>query len=211
MPSTEHLYPAEKRPGGSLTAPLSAMGEKLQAEAGKWRAMSNEAIAASKHTPAPAEPAAPLPPPAVNWDAELDREALITRRRQPDAWYPLTTEVGANPVQVVPMRPNRKVVLLINSGTNLALIGATEGDVANSRSATFSIAAGASLSLEHEAAVWAASPAGTTIVTIETWYSSQALHRAVWSLLRLATARVGAPKEAPPPSPGKATGEEGLL
>ena len=211
MPGTERLYPDEKRPGGSLTAPLSAMGEKLQAEAGKWRAMSNEAIAASKHTPAPAEPAAPLPPPAVNWDAELDREALITRRRQPTDWSPTTVELVAGATtQVVAVRPNRKSVTILNTGSNSCLLGATSGAVANQTSATFPLAVGGTLSMETEAAIWAVSIAGTALQVIETYYGAQHLNEAVAELVRLAMARAGPPRAVGPEAPTK-HGERGLL
>lgn len=211
MPGTERLYPDVKHPGGSLTAPMSAMGEKLRAEADKWRAMSDEAIATSKRTPAPAEPAAPPPPPVVNWDAELDREALITRRRQPTDWSPTTVELAAGAIaQVVAVRVNRKSVTVLNTGTNPCLLGATSGAVANQTSSTFPLATGSTLSMETEAAIWAISAAGTTLQVIETYYGAQHLGRAVTELVRLALARTGPPKAVGPEAPVK-RGEKGLL
>ena len=212
MPSTEHLYPPEQRPGGSLTAPLSAMGEKLLAEADKWRVMSEEAIATSKKTPAPAEPAPPVPPPTVNWDAELDREALIMRRRQPTDWSPTTVVLMAGAqAQVVPYRLNRKSVTILTTGANPVILGATIGAVANQSSATFPLAVGATLSLESEAAIWGLSVDGTTLAVVETYYGAQHLARAVSELVRLAiAARVGPPRPEGPTMP-RSKGEKGLL
>ena len=211
MPTTERLYPPEQRPGGSLTAPLSAMGEKLLAEADKWRAMSEEAIATAKKTPAPAEPAPPAPPPTVDWGAELDREALVTRRRQPTDWAPTTVVLTAVAAQIVPYRPNRKSVTIVNTGANPCLVGATLGAVANQTSETFSVVAAATLSMEVEAAIWGISPAGTTLAVIETYYGAGHLNRAVANLVKLAiAARVGAPKPVGLEAPMK-QGEKGLL
>lgn len=210
---TERLYPPDQHQVNPAAKHVPTMGERMEEVAARFRAMSEAAIAESRGTPADAEATAPKEPPAVviDWDEQLDREALVTRRRQPTDWSPVTTEVGATATQLVPSRPNRKVVLITNTGNNPALLGATVGAVANATSATFTLAAASSLSLEVEGAVWASSATGTTLAIIETYYSAQALHRAVWSLLSLAKARLGPPRETAPPSPGKATGEKGLL
>lgn len=208
--STSRIYPDVNRPGGSLTAPPSAMGEKLAAEAEKWRRMSEEAIAESERSTPPLQPAPPQPPPQVNWDEEIDHEALVTRRRQPTDWVATTVVVGATAVQVVTYRPNRKSVLILNTGANPVVVGATEGAVANGSSATFSIAASTSLSLDMEAAVWGSSSAGTTLQVVETYYGRASLNRSVASLMRLARARVGPPKAEVPVPPAK-KGEKGLL
>ena len=212
MSSTRRLYPDQERPETSATTPPSAMGEKLRATAERFRAMSETAIAESKAQPPPAQSTGPQPKVTqVNWDEEIDREALITRRRQPTDWLPTQVVVGAQATQVVPYRANRKSVALTNTGANPATIGATEGAVANGTSNTYTLAAAASIALDMEAAVWAISASGTTIVAVETYYGRQALNRAVASLMSLARARVGAPTPAPPPQTPPKTGEKGLI
>ena len=210
MSSTDHRYPPVHRPESSANTVPSAMGQKLQAVADRFQAMTQAAIEESKAQPAPVEPAAPPAPVRVNWDEEIDNEALINRRREATDWLPTQVVVGAAAVQVVPYRQNRAGLSLSNTGANAATIGATESAVNNSTSNTFSLAAGATLQLDMEAAVWAASASGTTIVAIETYYGRQALNRAVAHLIALARARVGAPQAVTPVPPAK-SGEKGLL
>lgn len=212
MSSTQHLYPPTNRPEGSVTAPVSAMAQKLTATAERFKAMTEAAIEESKAQPPPAESKGPEPVvKQVNWDEEVDREALVMRRRQPTDWLPTEVVVGATAVQLVPYRLNRKSVSITNTGANPVLLGATEGAVNNSTSNTYSLAAGGVLSLETEAAIWGSSSSGSTVVAIETYYSRQALGRAVASLMMLARARVGLPKEANVPVPPPKQGEKGLL
>ncbi len=210
MSSTQHIYPPVEH-GEASQEPPSPMGARLHATAERFRAMTEAAIAESHATSAPATSTGPPPKVTrVNWDEQVDREALVMRRRQPTDWLANQVVVGAAAVQVVPYRLNRKSLTVTNTGANPATISATESAANNDTSSTMVLAAAASITMETEAAVWGISSSGTTLTVVETYYGRQQLNSAVAALMEMARLRAGAPHLADVPTEPERKGEAGL-